>query len=124
MTNDKQNVVVLGASPKPDRYSNQAVRLLVEHGHCVIPVHPAVKTIEGLAVSHKLTGITDKIDTLTVYVSKTVSSSLQNDILLLNPKRVLFNPGAENASLRVTLEQHGIRTEEACTLVLLRTGQF
>jgi len=124
MANDKQNVVVLGASPKADRYSNQAVRLLVEHGHHVIPVHPAVETIEGLAVTSKLTDVTDNIDTLTVYVSETVSSSLQNDILQLNPDRVIFNPGAENTSLRITLEQYGICAEEACTLVLLKTGQF
>jgi len=90
----------------------------------VIPVHPAVETIEGLAVSHNLADITDHIDTLTVYVSETVSSSLQDDILRLNPDRVLFNPGTENASLRETLEQHGVRTQEACTLVLLTTGQF
>lgn len=124
MADDKQNVVVLGASPKADRYSNKAVRLLVQHGHRVIPVHPTVETIEGLAVSHNLSDITDHIDTLTVYVSETVSSSLQDDMLGLHPDRVLFNPGAENAPLRKTLEQHGIRTREACTLVLLTTGQF
>ena len=124
MANDKQNVVVLGASPKSHRYSNKAVRLLLEHGHRVIPVHPAVETIEGLAVSHDLTDITDHIDTLTLYVSAAVSSSLQDDIVGLNPDRVLFNPGTENASLRKTLEDHGIRTQEACTLVLLTTGQF
>ena len=124
MAKNKQNVVVLGASPKPDRYSNQAVRLLVQHGHHVIPVHPAVETIEGLPVCPRLIDITDNIDTLTIYVSEKVSSSLYNDILRLNPGRVLFNPGAENTSLRKKLEQHGIGTEEACTLVLLKTGQF
>ncbi|MFT5473484.1 MAG: putative CoA-binding protein, partial [Kiritimatiellia bacterium] len=31
------NVIVLGASAKPERYANQAVRLLVKHGHTVIP---------------------------------------------------------------------------------------
>lgn len=124
MANDKQNVVVLGASRKPNRYSNQAVRLLVQHEHHVIPVHPAVETIEGLPVSPRLTDITDNIDTLTIYVSEKVSSSLDNDILQLNPDRVLFNPGTENESLRRKLEQHGIGTEEACTSVLLKTGQF
>ncbi len=124
MAKDKQNVVVLGASPKPDRYSSQAVHLLVQHGHHVIPVHPAVETIEGLLVFPRLTDITDNIDTLTIYVSEKVSSSLYNDIPRLNPGRVLFNPGAENASLRKKLEQHGVDTGEACTLVLLKTGQF
>ena len=42
----------------------------------------------------------------------------------LNPDRVTFNPGAENPGLREMLEAHGIHTEEACTLVLLSTGQF
>lgn len=124
MANDKQNVVVLGASPKPDRYSNLAVRLLKEHGHNVFPVHPKIKIIEGLAVSHKLADINERIDTLTVYVSESVSSSLKNDILRLNPCRVVFNPGAENPSLRAELEQNGIKTEDACTLMLLKTGRF
>ena len=124
MQSTPQRVAVLGASPKPDRYSNQAVRLLNEKGHDVIPVHPAVETIEGLPVSPRLTDITDNIDTLTVYVSEKVSSLLDNDIFQLNPARVLFNPGTENASLRKKLERHGISVEEACTLVLLKTGQF
>ncbi len=124
MADAKENVVVLGASPKSHRYSNKAVRLLLQHGHRVIPVHPSSETVEGLAVAHNLADITDHIDTLTLYVSETVSSSLQDDILRLNPGRALFNPGTENAALRETLEEHGIRTQEACTLVLLATDQF
>jgi predicted CoA-binding protein len=124
MADNKQRVAVLGASPKPDKYSNKAVRFLLEHEHHVIPVHPAVETIEGLAVSRRLADIDDKIDTLTVYVSEAVSSSLKDEILKLNPARVIFNPGAENAPLQETLAEHGIYVENACTLVLLRTGQF
>ena len=33
-------VAVLGASRKPARYSNQAVRLLKTSGYRVIPIHP------------------------------------------------------------------------------------
>ena len=47
-SNDQQTVVVLGASPKPERYSNKAIRLLQQHRHRVIPVHPAIAKIEGL----------------------------------------------------------------------------
>ena len=124
MKNTKQNVAVLGASQKPERYSNKAVRLLTEYGHRVIPVSPKFDTIEDLIVAHKLSDITDKIDTLTVYVAEPVSTSLQDEILRLAPSRVIFNPGAENPALKTTLEAHGISTEEACTLVLLKTGQF
>ena len=42
----------------------------------------------------------------------------------LKPRRVIFNPGAENAALAEALEKAGIGCEEACTLVLLNTGLF
>jgi len=119
-----QTVVVLGASPKPERTSHQAVKLLLEHGHRVIPVHPAVATIAGQTVTSKLADITEPVDTLTMYVSATISSKLSDDIVRLRPGRVVFNPGAENPVLKTTLAQHGIDAEEACTLVLLNTGQF
>jgi predicted CoA-binding protein len=119
-----QRVVVLGASPKPDRYSNKAVKLLLEHGHSVVPVHPAAVEIEGLPVSSNLSAVHGPVDTLTVYLSPAHTGSLQSDILALKPGRVIFNPGTENPPLTAALEEAGIRTEEACTLVLLNTGQF
>jgi len=120
----KQTVVVLGASPKPERYSNRAIRLLLEHGHRVIPVHPAISVIEGLGVRSSLGDVTEAVDTLTVYVSSAISDAVQELILALNPGRVIFNPGTENPALKEELERAGIQTEEACTLVLLNTGQF
>lgn len=121
-----ENVVVLGASNHPERYSNQAVKLLLEHGHHVIPVHPALKQIEELDVVAEPGDIPkqEKIDTLTVYVSEGVSSQLSEAIVDLKPGRVIFNPGAENPALAARLESQGIAVEQACTLVLLRTGQF
>lgn len=124
MANEKQTVVVLGASPKPERYSNKAVRLLLEHGHRVIPVHPAIAEIEQLPVIRALEHIEDSVDTLTVYLSPALSAPLQSDILKLKPERVIFNPGTENSELKQALERDEIAVEEACTLVLLNTGQF
>ena len=122
--NAKQTVIVLGASEKPDRYSNQAVRLLIETGHDVIPVNPKGGVIEGLEVLRNLEQVEKRVDTLSVYVSPAVSAALRDSILRIKPGRVVFNPGAENADLRKVLNENGIETEEACTLVLLRTGQF
>ena len=124
MDNTQKNVAVLGASPKPERYSNKAIRMLLEAGHTVIPVHPALETVEGLRTANGLECIKMDIDTLTVYVSPRVSSNLTDKILNLNPERVIFNPGAENTELEQQLESKGIKCEEACTLVLLKTGQF
>lgn len=125
MTNqEQQRVVVVGASSKPERYSNRAVRLLVQHGHEVVPVHPAASSIEGLPVVRSLEDVRGHVDTLTLYVSAERSSALESEITRLHPERVIFNPGAENPDLLAILEAQGILTEEACTLVLLSTNQF
>jgi hypothetical protein len=124
MNSRKQRVVVMGASHKPERYSNQAVRLLHEHGHEVVPVHPLLDTLEGLPVAHRLGDIQGNVDTLTLYVGPDISSAAADSILALKPARVIFNPGTENPALETRLDQAGIAHERACTLVLLRTGQF
>lgn len=119
-----ETVAVLGASPKPERYSNQAIRLLRQYGHAVIPVNPAQASIEGLPVAARLEAIVAPVDTVTVYVSPAHSDSLLPGLLSLKPGRVIFNPGAENPRLEQALENAGIAVIEACTLVMLRTRQF
>ncbi len=124
MIQQKQRVAVVGASPKPERYSNRAVRLLLQHGHEVIPIHPVVPSIEGLPVVSSVAELTGHVDTLTLYVSPDLSSKMASSIVDLHPNRVIFNPGTENAALQAALESEGIHSESACTLVLLNTGQF
>lgn len=124
MNSQNRYVAVLGASPKPERYSNQAVRLLLEHGYDVLPVHPAMEEVEGLRVYKNLPAIALPVDTVTVYLSPQHSTPLTQALIALNPRRVIFNPGAENPALQSALAGAGIAVEEACTLVLLRTGQF
>jgi uncharacterized protein len=124
MSNPSETVVVLGASPKPDRYANKAFHLLREHGHEVIPVHPALAELDGVPVVKRLEDIDEAVDTVTVYVGETISAKLTDALIALHPKRVIFNPGAENPALMQALDAEGIATEEACTLVLLNVGQF
>ncbi len=119
-----ETVAVLGASPKPERYSNKAIRMLAEYGHRVIPVNPVQKEIEGLPVIARVDDLPADVDTVTVYLSPAHSRTQLPSLLALKPKRVIFNPGAENPALQSELEKAGIRVEEACTLVLLRTRQF
>jgi predicted CoA-binding protein len=124
MKTQNTRVVVLGASLKPERYSNRAVKLLLKHGYEVLPIHPTVPEIEGLTVIPSLDKLSGMVDTLTIYVSPAISTLLKNQIIKLNPTRVIFNPGSENPMLNATLEKAGIQTEAACTLILLNTRQF
>lgn len=120
----KQTVAVLGASPKPHRYSHQAIKLLQEKGYLVIPVHPKYEHIEGLPVFHDLRDIKEPVDTLTVYVGPEHVRPSIDSIIEVKPSRVILNPGAESEELKERLEENNIPYLEACTLVLLNTEQF
>ena len=118
------NVAVLGASPKPERYSHQAVVRLRAKGHTVFPVNPGIAEMLGLKVYARLADIPATLDTVTVYLSPENSALVADDLVAARPGRVIFNPGAENPTLAAVLRQQGVEVLEACTLVLLRTGQF
>ena len=121
---ENHHVVVLGASPKPERYSNQCIRLLLELDYRVTPVNPAIPVIEGLNVTHELSTIEEPVHTLTMYVGEARSNKMIDDILRLRPQRVIFNPGSESSVLMSKLRQQGAECIEGCTLVMLRTEQF
>jgi len=116
-------VAVLGASPKAERYSNRAVRDLRQHGHEVIPVTPGHKEIEGIPAVARLADAKN-LDTITVYIGPQHIGPLIPEIVAAKPRRVIMNPGAESAELTAALASAGIESVEACTLVMLRTGQF
>ena len=118
------NVAVLGASNNPEKYSYQAVMLLKEKGHTVFPVHPMLKEIEGMKVYASIKDVPQPVDTVSLYVSKEISSKLAEDIFSKSPRRIILNPGAENPELESKAKAKSIKTLNACTLVLLRTNQF
>ncbi len=121
---EEHHVAVLGAHTKPQRYSNQAVCLLLEHGYRVTPVHPKFEQIEGLQVAPSLKDIGGPVDTLTLYVGPDRIRPMIDEILTLAPGRVICNPGTESKELQVRLDAEGIPWLEACTLVMLRLGNF
>ena len=122
--NDEHIVAVLGASKKKQRYSNKAILMLLEHGYEPIPVNPAFEIIENIKTAKSLKDIKKHIDTLTVYIGPKNISSLIDDIISVKPGRVILNPGTESEELIKRLDQEKIRYIQACTLVLIKTGQF
>jgi predicted CoA-binding protein len=118
-----RKTLVLGASVNPDRYSNIAVKKLREFGHPVIAIGKKPGNIHGVEI------IQDKIaekgvDTITLYLNPHHQKEYYAYILSLQPKRIIFNPGAENDELGELAAENGIKTLEACTLVMLQTGQY
>ena len=115
-------VFVLGYSSNSSRYSHMAYNLLQEKGHNAIKVNPydasSYSDLEGAALAEGYP------HTLTVYVRREISTALTQEILKLNPQRVIFNPGSENENLKKALRARNIEVVEGCTLVMLNTRQF
>lgn len=117
-------VAVVGASDKPERYANMAQRSLMEAGHEVALVAPRGEEILGVPVVRSIVDCPHPVDTVTLYIGSARVDGILEDLLKVRPRRVIFNPGTENDVVRSALQQAGIETLEACTLVMLRTGQF
>ncbi len=115
--------LVLGATPNPDRYSYKATSLLVDKGHEVYAFGIKKGEIKSTPITHEWPS-KGSIDTVTLYLGPEAQKAYYNDIINLQPRRIIFNPGTENPTLESLANQHGIQTMEACTLVLLTTGQY
>lgn len=118
-----KKTLVLGASLKPSRYSNLAVNRLVANGIETLALGLKEGKIGAVQVQTDFEDFKD-IHTVTMYVGPDHQPEYFDKILQLKPKRVIFNPGTENPELYKTLVKNGIEVEEACTLVLVATGQY
>lgn len=118
-----KKTLVLGASPNPNRYSNIAIQKLRYYGHPVIAIGRREGVVENIKI-HKEKEDHKEIDTVTVYMNDKNQKEFEDYILSLNPKRIIFNPGAENNVLALKAKEKGIEAIEACTLVMLSTGQY
>ena len=115
--------LVLGASEKPQRYSNMAIRRLREHGHPVLAVGLREGRVLDVPIARDIPPDA-QIDTVTLYLNAANQAVWEERIMRARPRRIIFNPGAENPDLACKAQEAGISTMEACTLVLLGTGQY
>jgi len=115
--------MVLGASPNPERYSFMATVMLLEKGYAVYPFGIKKGMIQNVPIVQDWPSI-GSIDTLTLYLGPQAQEDYYDLIKALMPKRIIFNPGTENPILVGLAKAAGIDTIEACTLVMLTTGQY
>jgi predicted CoA-binding protein len=118
-----KKTLVLGATPDSSRYAFLAANRLVNHGHSIVNVGIKTGEVAGVQIEKPET-IHDDIDTITLYVGPQRQPALYDYILNTHPKRIIFNPGTENAELSKMANEKGIETENACTLVLLSIGEY
>lgn len=119
-----ETVLILGASENPVRYSHMATLMLLEYGHTPVLVGKSGCEAASLRIHRSIPENLNTIDTVTLYLNPLHQQGWYDTIISLRPGRVIFNPGTENPELMELLNQANIRYLEACTLVMLRAGQF
>ena len=118
-----KKTLVLGASSNPSRYSYLALNRLVHYGHPTVAVGRRKTAVAGVDIEKEKVPF-ENVDTVTLYLNPTNQKEYYNYIISLKPKRIIFNPGTENEELYRLARENNIQTMEACTLVLLSTGQY
>ena len=119
----EKKTLVLGASDNPSRYSYLAIHRLRSHGHPVVAIGRKNTRLGDVLIEKDKKEFTG-IDTVTLYMNPLHQREYYDYILSLNPQRIIFNPGTENDELAKLAREKGIKTMEACTLVMLSTDQY
>ncbi|MFC7524787.1 CoA-binding protein [Parapedobacter sp. GCM10030251] len=120
---ERKKTLVLGATDNPGRYAYLAANRLVAAGHEIVNIGIKKGEVAGVPI-RPASDIPTDIHTVTLYIGPQRQPQYYDYILHAKPQRVIFNPGTENPELKALVEQQGIEALEACTLVLLSTGQY
>jgi predicted CoA-binding protein len=123
--NNSKLTLVVGATDNPERYSYRAVKLLQTKAIPFVPIGIKKGVVFGEEVLDlRLKPALEEIHTITLYLGPSNQSEWIDYLIGLGPKRVIFNPGTENPQFFQKARAAGIEVLEACTLVMLTTGQF
>ncbi|MEK6783415.1 MAG: CoA-binding protein [Bacteroidota bacterium] len=120
-----KKTVIIGATTNTSRYAYYAAEMLDRYHHEFVPV--GIR--KGAVLGRGILNIFEKpkvsdVDTITLYIGPHHQKEWYEYILSLKPSRIIFNPGTENPELERKAIEAGVEAIEACTLVMLRTGQF
>jgi uncharacterized protein len=123
--NQSMTTLIVGASPEPTRYAWLAAERLYTNGLPFV----AIGTRQGEVLGQPILQLSERpslvaIDTLTMYMNESNQEVWEDYLLSLRPRRIIFNPGAENGRLEEKARNLGIETANACTLVMIATGQY
>ncbi|WP_262247740.1 CoA-binding protein [Parapedobacter soli] len=123
MGTEKKKTLILGATTNPARYAYLAAHRLVDAGHEIVNIGIKKGASAGVEIQRAAAALPD-IDTITLYIGPPRQPEYYDYIVETRPRRIIFNPGTENPELQALAKEHGIETVQACTLVLLSTGQY
>ncbi len=123
--NKSKLTLVVGATDNPERYAYRAAELLQAKEIPFVPIGIKKGMVLGEEILDlRLKPVLAGIHTITLYLGPQNQSEWIDYLIGLGPKRIIFNPGTENPLFFQKAESARIEALEACTIVMLTTGQF
>ncbi len=120
---ENKKTMVIGASEKPERFSFKAIQLLRNYGHDVVALAKRKGKVLDVDIQTEFPD-KEKIHTVTLYIGREHQKEYFEPVVKLKPQRVIFNPGTENYEFETLLNDNGIATVQACTLIMLNAGKY
>jgi uncharacterized protein len=120
----EKTTLVLGASPKPARFSYDAIRSLQKNNIPVIAVGRRDADLGDIRIGKRIPDDITSVHTVTLYLSAANQIEYYDLIFSLKPKRIIFNPGTFNPELASMARRKGIEVVNGCILVMLNKGTF
>lgn len=124
MVFSSKTTLVLGASPRPERFSNEAVRTLLRSNITVIAVGKRETDLGYIRIRKGMPRDISGVHTVTLYLSAKNQKEYYDYILSLKPSRIIFNPGTFNPELARIAVINGITVVNECILVMLSNGTY
>lgn len=89
--------------------------LLNKKGYATLPI----RDLQTLHETQNVANIQQKNKTITVFLKPKQQKKYYDYVIGLKPKRIIFNPGTENAELIDLASKHNIQVLSGCTIAML-----
>ena len=119
-----RSIAIVGASAKPDRPSNEIMRVLLDAGFNVIPVNPAEKQILGRSVYASLAAVPLPIDIVDVFRRAEETPAIARDAVRVGARALWLQPGIINVEAAAIARAAGVTVVMDCCIgqTVLRLG--
>lgn len=106
-----KRLVIVGASPKPERPSYMVMEYLLQEGFDVIPVNPAHKEILGKVAYPNLESLPADFEPEVIIIFRRSEEVLPivEKAIKLNPRVIWMQEGIANEEAKALAEAHGIK---------------
>lgn len=118
---DAKTIAVVGCSPRPERASHQIAAFLLQHGYCVIPVHPKAGVILGQRVYASLADIPEPVDIVDVFRRPEFTLPIAEAAVAIGAKALWLQQGIINEDAwRIATDGGLICVMDRCIAVMHR----